>query len=359
MRGVRRGAGEYPEHRLTSESKRPSRKERFQSTCVILGQQYVACMALALLFQLTLHDSSPLFFAASSLALYFFAPLPLLIPIAIWTRRRELLIGAAIFSALWLGHWGKFFSPTRLAQPSQVELRVATYNLLGFNSAPEATIQELRSTHADLVSLQELNPKLGAAIERELADVYPYRWLDAQPGVRGGGVLSRWPLEPIASDAGLAPDLGWVGKPMVSRVTIGERQLYFIQFHTASGTAAFRAREQQAEAIRDFAQQADLPVIAAGDFNATDTSRAYSIAREGFEDAWADVGLGFGHTFPGEPGPERGGSRPVLAGIPAPKWLIRIDFIFYTQALEAREAAIVPSSGGSDHRMLTAGFRWK
>lgn len=334
-----------------------SRGARFRAVFIGIGLAYVTGMGLALLFQLFLRDSSALFFAMNSLALYFFAPLPLLLAVGLWTRRRELLVGALLLSALWLWQWGRLFSPLRLGKPSQVELRVATYNLLGFNRATEATIRELRVANADLVSLQELNPTMAQAIEQELGGVYPYRRMDARAGVRGSGLLSRWPMEAV--DTRLLREYGWVGDPMVSKVTIGERQLYFVQFHAASGTAAFEARENQAEELRDFANTADLPVIAAGDFNATDTSRAYAIIREGLEDAWAEAGFGFGHTFPGEPGPNVGGSRPVLAGVPVPKWLIRIDFIFHTQHLVAQEARLVPSSGGSDHRMITAGFTWK
>ncbi|MEZ4233069.1 MAG: endonuclease/exonuclease/phosphatase family protein [Polyangiaceae bacterium] len=342
---------------MSAESEPRTRAQRFWATADILGQQYVACMGLALLFQLTLRDSTSLFFAASSLALYFFAPLPLLVLIALKTRRRELLVGALILALVWLWQWGRLFSPLRLREPSRVELRVATYNLLGRNHSTASTVHELELANADLVSLQELNLEQASAIEKELGGTYPYRQLDPRVGVRGSGVLSRWPLEAV--DTRLRREYGWVGKPMVFKVTIEQRQLYFVQFHAASGTGAFEARENQAEELRDFARTADLPVIAAGDFNATDTSRAYSIAREGLNDAWRTAGFGFGHTFPGEPGPEAGGSRPTIAGFPVPKWLIRIDFIFHTDQLVAQEAAIVPSGGGSDHRMVTASFSWR
>ena len=108
-------------------------------------------MALALAFQLFLRDASALFFAASSLALYFFAPLPLLLGLALWTKRRELWIGGAILSVVWLWHWGALFSPLRLQSPKPAAVRVATYNLLGFNRATEATIRELRVADADFV----------------------------------------------------------------------------------------------------------------------------------------------------------------------------------------------------------------
>lgn len=174
--------------------RKPVPRAYFRAASITAGQAYVACMGLAVLLQLFLRDSSALFFAMNSLALYFFAPLPLLLAVGLWTRRREFLVGGLVLSALWLWQWGRLFSPLRLGKPSQVELRVATYNLLGFNRATEATIRELRIANADLVSLQELNPMMAQAIERELGGVYPFRRMDARAGVRGSGLLSRWPM---------------------------------------------------------------------------------------------------------------------------------------------------------------------
>ncbi|MGE0325986.1 MAG: endonuclease/exonuclease/phosphatase family protein [Polyangiaceae bacterium] len=342
---------------------RAQRLAQIKGVLVELGRAYIACMGLALLFHWFLGDASALFFAANSLALYFFVPLPLLLGLALWSRRRELWIGAIVLCVAWLWHWGNLWSPSRLKPPNNREafirsdLRVATYNLLGFNQATESTIRELRLAQADLVSLQELNPEMAAAIERELAADFPYRRLDPREGVYGGGVLSRWPLEKVETN--LERVDGWLGTPIVSRVNNAERSLYFVQFHTASGPARFKARERQAEALRDFARNADLPVVAAGDFNATDMSNAYAIVRETLADSWAEVGYGFGHTFPGEPGAEVGGSRPDIAGIPVPKWLIRIDFIFHSPQLVAESAKTIHSFGGSDHRMVVAEFGWR
>ena len=71
-------------------------------------------------------------------------------------------------------------------------------------------------------------------------------------------------------------------------------------------------------------------------------------------DAWREAGWGFGHTFPGEPTPERGGSRPVLLGVPVPTWLVRIDYIFHSDALVTIAARVGPGDGDSDHRPVVA-----
>ncbi|CAA9536655.1 MAG: hypothetical protein AVDCRST_MAG59-334, partial [uncultured Thermomicrobiales bacterium] len=77
-------------------------------------------------------------------------------------------------------------------------LTVMTYNLGAGLADPVRLVGVLRAAGADLVGLQELAPGQAAAIERDLADVYPFRFLHPL-GIAGKGLLSRFPL----GDAGL------------------------------------------------------------------------------------------------------------------------------------------------------------
>lgn len=113
-------------------------------------------------------------------------------------------------------------------------------------------------------------------------------------------------------------------------------------------------REKQAQALADFALAHPGPLIFAGDLNATDQNEAHAILVCTMHDAWGDAGWGLGHTFPGEPTPDVGGSRPVVLGIPVPKWLVRIDYIFHSDAFVTLDARLGPGDAGSDHRPVVA-----
>lgn len=99
-------------------------------------------------------------------------------------------------------------------------------------------------------------------------------------------------------------------------------------------------RLQSVAVARQFADSMGLPVIWAGDFNATPDSSTYHVLRQFLADSWSEVGEGPGWTFPSvEP------SR-------------RIDYIFYGRSLRWTAAsARVIETQASDHRPLLIEFR--
>jgi endonuclease/exonuclease/phosphatase (EEP) superfamily protein YafD len=97
------------------------------------------------------------------------------------------------------------------------------------------------------------------------------------------------------------------------------------------------------------------PVLVVGDFNTVDVSTAYNIVTHELHDAWREAGAGLGNTFPGAATP--GSSRPMVAGIPIPKWLVRIDYIFYSADWRTVAAELGPWDGVSDHRPVMARLR--
>jgi endonuclease/exonuclease/phosphatase (EEP) superfamily protein YafD len=90
----------------------------------------------------------------------------------------------------------------------------------------------------------------------------------------------------------------------------------------------------------------------AGDLNATGLSTAHRIITRELHDAWEARGQGLGHTFPGAASPR--GSRPRLFGIPVPMWLVRIDYVFFSDHFTALSVEIGPWDGASDHRPVIA-----
>jgi vancomycin resistance protein VanJ len=297
----------------------------------------------------------------NSLALYIFLPLPLVLPLAIIFRRRELWLGLAGGVILFIWLWGGLFIP-RTSQPHTEgqSLSVMTYNVLGTQGQTTPAIEVIRMENADIVFLQEVNTALAKAIEEELSDQYPYQVLDPYDDVTGMGTISKFPIHPT----GETLPLEWVGTPQILSLDWNGQEIKLINFHMwATGLASpklialnYRAREAQALYLADFARVTayQIPVIVGGDANFTDLSDAYKLVTDVLIDSWREAGFGFGHTTPGCD--RAGGSRPHFYGVAVPRWLVRIDYVFHSTHFAAVETRLAQFDGVSDHRGVIAKF---
>lgn len=324
---------------------------------VTLSWVYGTLLAALLFIRFVLGDFTWWAFALNAMLVYAFLPVPVIFVIALLTRRRDVWAVFAVGALIWLVMWGWLFLPrVPAAQAGGPTLSVMSYNLLGFNFNTEATMSVIRASNADVIALQELNPENAEAIVRELGDVYPYRWLDPQPSVVGGGLISRLPFERL--EAGALDRIDWVSIPMAVRLDVSGQPVTLVRFHAFAGPGSVAAREQQARLLAEYAEAHSGPLVFVGDLNATDQNVAYGLIARTMRDAWREAGWGLGNTFPGEPTAEVGGSRPVVAGVPVPLWLVRIDFVFHSDDLRTLEARLGPYDGASDHRpvIATLGF---
>ena len=94
------------------------------------------------------------------------------------------------------------------------------------------------------------------------------------------------------------------------------------------------------------------PLVLLGDLNATEQNIAYRIVAGPLGDAWLSGGWGMGHTFPGDT--TSGSNRRRLGDVRIPMWLLRLDYIFYSEEWQVEDAWIGPWSGVSDHRPVVA-----
>jgi len=102
-----------------------------------------------------------------------------------------------------------------------------------------------------------------------------------------------------------------------------------------------RYRQRQHEGILDQLRDERLPVILAGDFNATPTSPSTaSLTALGFTDAYDLGGYGPGHTWP---------NRTFAKFLPG----IRIDHVYLSEGPTCT-ASHVGEPIGSDHRPVIA-----
>jgi len=327
----------------------------------------VACWAyLTLLFgwlavYLTTGERNGAIAIVNLLAVYLFLPLPLVILGSIFLRRASLLGISGIAVAVFLWIWGSVLLP----QPTPVHavdslLTVMTFNVLGWQENASPQIEVIRAEGTDVVLLQELNLTLATAVQRELLADYPFQVLDPQEGVTGMGVISKFPIHLT----GERLPLNWVSTPQVLDMDWKGREVTLVNFHAIPTTSwdieqiqeQSRYRVAQAQALVELSRRSG-PLIVAGDANDTPLGDAYRTIAGELNDAWIDAGFGLGHTFPGSDLP--GSSRPRLWGWPVPKWLMRIDYIFYSPPWEAAAAHTARFDGVSDHRGVVASLEWK
>jgi endonuclease/exonuclease/phosphatase (EEP) superfamily protein YafD len=305
-------------------------------------------------------------FLLNAFAAYLFIPLLLLPPLILFCRHHRLWVGAGAAGLLWLHLYGALVLPTPTVQAHAEgpTLRVMTYNLLRHNVVPDGIIASIREADADVVALQELNIPVSRAIIAELGDAYPYRVIDARMDKHGMGVLSRYPLRDTGERL---PGSLWFGVPRLLELNFQGTRVLLLNIHAISTSVghggdidiaparmewSIRQREQQMHRLAELAARHEGPLIVAGDLNTGDQNYAYDIVASELNDAWRVAGVGLGYTFPGAAGP--GSSRPAIAGIRSPKWLIRIDYIFSSDHWDTTEAAIGPWYGRSDHRPVVA-----
>ena len=305
----------------------------------------------------------------SALAVYWFLPLPLVILITARQRRAELWIASGIGVLVFVWLWGSMFLPPGLrnaiapggSMPGGTpnngpNLTVLTFNALGYSQEVGSQLQMLRSVAADVILLQEVSPVLADGLQTELAEQYPYQILAPAAGVTGMGVVSKYPIQSEAMNIEIG---GWVGDPQVVRLEWQNENIRLVNFHLLpSGVEALeRIGEQnqhralQAQALAELAADG-RPTILGGDANTTPLTEAYDIFHTIYEDAWQKGGYGLGHTFPGSAIP--GSSRPQVAGIAVPQWLMRIDYVFHSQHFQTVKAQMAPFDDVSDHRGVIA-----
>jgi endonuclease/exonuclease/phosphatase family metal-dependent hydrolase len=222
------------------------------------------------------------------------------------------------------------------------ELRVLTSNMLVGRANAESLTRLVISTGADVLFLQELTEGALARLQKAgLGDVLPYQVLDpAGYGPKGSGIWARYPMHdglavPPASRSRPVARLEAPGGQSVQLVCVHLRPPRPLRF--PSGAARWRTE------MAMLPGPGDVPVIMAGDFNATvDHAQFRSLLRLGYVDAAVQAGRGLVPTW----GPRPGGEVAMLA----------IDHILLDPrcAVRAVSAHRLP---GTDHRALFAQIR--
>ena len=220
------------------------------------------------------------------------------------------------------------------------ELRVLTVNMLVGRADAESVVRLVATTGADVLFLQELTDGALARLqEAGLDSVLPYQVVEPTTfGPKGSGIYARYPLRD-----GLDVPPASRSRP-VARLDVAPGQsaeLVCVHLrpprgaHSPGGAARWRAEMAMLPGPSD-----EIPVILAGDFNATlDHARFRALLRLGYVDAAVQVGRGLVPTW----GPRPGGEVALLA----------IDHVLVDQRCAVR-AVSAHNLPGTDHRALYA-----
>jgi vancomycin resistance protein VanJ len=220
------------------------------------------------------------------------------------------------------------------SRPTEAPIRLASYNVFFGKAGRPALIDEIVAMPADVVVIQAAFGSLG----EKLRDRLPERT------IRQDGelvVVSRFPVRSVE----VPPDLPDGTSAMFVKYVVdtpggalrvynvhpySPRQALFGDHEVGDDTAH---RDGQIGAAVAAARGDARPFVIAGDTNLPGLSAIGRRQFSGLQDAFGDVGLGFGYTFPTK--------RP---------WM-RIDRVLGSEGVRFADVRVGPR-GASDHRPL-------
>ncbi len=263
------------------------------------------------------------------------------------------------------------FIPTYIlrAPEGSPTISILNINALGFRDLSTAVISEIASRDPDVVTIQEVNPALADALSKRFSASYRCIVLKPADGSWGMGTLAKNPC----SEQLLPSHTNWIGPPLIIETTTSSgAPVTVANFHAIHPHAAVQNPYPQLEtntelglwrrlsqpisdrqlAFKTLLAALGAPdqrnIVMTGDLNASMRNNIYALIRtSGFRDAWLDLHPIFsGGTWP----------APEFLGGLGLGWLLRIDFIFRSEALLPIEIELLSETLGSDHRGIFGRF---
>ncbi|WP_127543142.1 endonuclease/exonuclease/phosphatase family protein [Actinoplanes sp. OR16] len=221
---------------------------------------------------------------------------------------------------------------------SGVEITVMTANLLFGGADPASVVRLVRENDVAILAVQELTvPATQALGAAGLADLLPYRSVDAEAGASGSGLYSRFPIaDPGSSrtEGGFLQAYATVQVPGATPIrTESAHPLAPAVPESFDGWRSDLAGQPQAD-------PGGTPRILLGDFNSTlDHKLLRDLIKSGYRDAADTTGKGWIGTW----GPYDGDPIPPVT----------IDHVLADERIGIRDVE-VHGVTGSDHRAVMA-----
>lgn len=206
----------------------------------------------------------------------------------------------------------------------------------------------IREARADLVALQEVDRGVERTQRRDLpAELAQLTGFTAvfennfhyQGGEYGNAILSRFPVRRSRNTHYRMLRPGEQRGVLQAVIDVRGREILLLNTHLDFRPGDEERLQNVDELAALVAAAGTMPVLLAGDFNATPDSRTAAKVRAFLRDTWAEVGQGPGLTIPVR--------QPTK----------RIDYLWFTPNGLQPLGADVPRSEASDHLPVVAEFR--
>lgn len=268
-----------------------------------LAWAVLAALALLALGRLTHLDDALAYpySIVNALTPLVYLPVYAVVAVGFAMRRNLLMLAAVPLIGLHLFWTLPEFWPSGAdkAPAGSTAVRLLAANLQYSNAEAQDLAPQIASQHPDIVVMEEVSPLTFAGIDGSGAlDHYPYHVVHEDLGAFGYAVYSRFPLSGVS-----APVVG--GEPLARMtVTVGDGQRFVLfAVHTISPTSSAYTKRWRAQLDRLSAdvRGSALPVVLAGDFNATRDHRPFRhLVDSGVRDAHDVTGAGWQPTWPAD-----------------------------------------------------------
>jgi endonuclease/exonuclease/phosphatase (EEP) superfamily protein YafD len=260
------------------------------------------------------------------------------VAVGIWRRHRLLALVGAVLAACHLA-WTVPDVLPRGHMSSGVPVRIYSHNILYSNTKTGGVASDIHRLTPDVVVLLELSQRNLPSLEPTMR-AYPYRLVRPDSnGPFGFGIWSRLPFDrtQIVQVAGCP-----MGEVMLHAAS---RSVRLFAVHTIGplhSWAVSRWRTQLAWLRQQARSRGDVPVVMAGDFNASTQHRDFRrLLDAGLTDAHGSVG-GWAPTWPR-----------TWWWLPP---VMRIDHVLISPGIGVHDQGVVGNSG-SDHAGLVTDLR--
>lgn len=263
-------------------------------------------------------------------------------------RGRRPWLAGAVLLLVPLGLHAWWFAPQVVGQQPAARadapvVSVLTANLSAGAGDGTAVLEAAVERGVDVLVLQEITPgELGAMEAAGLSAAFPFRAGETGPATEGTMILATGAI----TDVDRIPTAfeGWVGTVDLEGTPV---RVLGVHPRAALGDAsAWREDHAQVLAATQAAVAGDLPVVVAGDFNATpDHAPVRALAEAGVRSASELANAGWSPTWS-----THGHGRFLPAFVPP---LVQIDHVLLDDRWVAVDADTVEIPG-SDHRAVLA-----
>ncbi len=179
-------------------------------------------------------------------------------------RMAVLYLSCAMLNAVVVAPW---LIPASKTKPVGDSLRLMVLNVHTANTRHDLVLEEIRRLKPDVLLLMEVDSAWVQALQG-LAEIFPNRLIEPREDNFGIALFSRLPLK--------TPQVvEWTGDSGVPSITaeveVSGQSLFFIGTHPVppASEGNSRLRNEQLVKIAETVSQQKLPVVVAGDLNAT------------------------------------------------------------------------------------------